>query len=42
MAIDLKRYLVGPKYKTVDHVGQWDFSKRTGRPGVELVDLNHI
>ena len=39
--VDLNRYLVGPKCKTVDHVRQLDFLKRTGRPKVELVDLNN-
>ena len=39
--IDLNRHLVNPKCKTVDHVKQLDFLKRTGGPEVELVDLNY-
>ena len=41
LVVDLNRYLLDPKYKTVDHVGQLDFLKRTGGPEVELVDLNY-
>ena len=42
LAVDLNRYLVEPKCKRVDHVGQLDFLKLTGGPEVELVDLNYI
>ena len=42
LTVDLNRYLVEPKCKTVDHVEQLDFSKLTGGPEVELVDLNYI
>ena len=42
VTVDLNKYLVDQKCKTVDHVGQLDFSKRTGGPEVELVDLNYI
>ena len=42
LTVDLNRYLVDPKCKTVDHVSQLDFSKRTGGPEAELVDLNYI
>ena len=39
LTVDLDRYVVNPKCKAVDHVGQLDFSKGVG-PEVELVDLN--
>ena len=42
LTVDLNRYPVDPKCETVDHVNQLDFSKRTGGPEVELVDLNYI
>ena len=42
LAEDLLRYLVDPNCKTVDHLGQLDFQKRTVGPEVELVDLNYI
>ena len=42
LMVDLNMYLVEPKCKTVDHVEQLDFSKLTGRPEEELVDLNYI
>ena len=39
--VDLNRYLVGPKWKAVDHTDQLVFLKRTGGPEVESVDLNY-
>ena len=36
---DLHRYLVDPNCKTVDHLGQLDFSKWTGGSEVKKVDL---
>ena len=42
LTVDLNRHLVDPKCKTVDHVRQLDFLKRTGGPKFEFVDLNNI
>ena len=33
LTVDLDRYLVNPKCKAVDHVGQLDFSKGSGAGG---------
>ena len=42
LKVDLIRYLVQPKCKTVDHVEQMDFSTLTGGPEFELEDLSYI
>ena len=42
LTVALNRYLVDPICKTVDHVGQLDFSKRTGGSEVKKVDLKDI
>ena len=42
LTVDLSRYLVEPKCKTVDHVDQFDFSKLTGGTKFQLVDLDYI
>ena len=42
LTVDLSRYLVEPKCKTVDHVEQLDLSTLTGGPEFELVDLSYI
>ena len=42
LTVDQNRYLVDPNCKTVIHVWQLDFKKRTGGPEVKLVDLKDI
>ena len=42
LTVDLNRHLVNPKCKTVDHVKQLYFLKRTGGPELQLVEPKQL